>query len=1099
MRCASATIFVSCAFIAFFVAVSNAAEVASGRLHKCALYEHSVKCWGYNGNGQLGIGSTTVQHSPAEAVDLGDDFRPSKLYSGSNHVCAVTTEGDSKCWGENNYGQLGTGSTDRRGDGPNEMGDSLLTIDWGTDFQVESMCCGLSHSCALSTNAKLKCIGRNQYGQLGIGNTGDLHSARDTEIDLGFEVAQIGCNSYSTFALSTGGVLKGWGYNSLGQLLQGNTLSLGDETGEMGDSLPVMDLGNGFEIKAMSMGHDHSCAVSTDGQLKCWGWNNKGQLGYEDQNNRGDGPGETGQNLPTVNLGSTFLVSDVAAGYQMTCATSTSGAMKCWGYNDYGQLGQGSTSWIGDDSNEMGDFLAETIIGSEFTASVRLPSRYGLYFGVAFEESTSELLLKCWGYNQYGQCGYGDTVRRGDQNNEMGDYLGFVNLNFTRFPTTDPTAAPTSEPSVEPTMPSASCPEANRTSVNWDELLNVDDTGYDLLHSSSVEFAASSLSLTLSVELEFVGLSADGNYDDEYNLGTSYWIDFQSFGESVDSIDDAGTCGNRQSDDYEGLDFSEYWGYTTDPEALEVSSTAERMAYPPSGWTLSSADCNTVRYERTFSWTELTACDASEDGDDPLVTVTETPSAILLRGTFFVELVSPYSMSSDDYYRSYPLVQQDFAVALSRSVNVLASTGVQLFITSVLAFGRDDDGNYEMTILVQSADFVQLGTDNAVAVISGPDWLTVDDVETVTGSECLVASSFTCGQIYTVTISTQCSSDDSAVDLGGEWQFAFNPQCRDSSDGDTAACDTFLGTLGTPSKVVLDVTSSFEDDCAVNLFNVTFEGALTFYSDSDFTQTASESFVIGQDTIYGEIVVDYLADEDGADYEFLNVSIETVWVCTAADDDTAALAATTNSDDVPGVGGCLSPLIDDDGPYTVIGDNAGPYEGSTAYADPRFDAARFSFLTFDTPKTTIAVHVQLLLTLLTETGTERRRMLLEVSSANQLKHFVGIVSVEEAEEGEFGTAAEQSSALDPVVVVAIGGAVGVAVLVVAVVLLLALRSKTRERAHRRCDDRLDTKPEANLAQHIAVQSSTAKCRRHIAVQFATTDLGKQTEAQTVGV
>merc|ERR1719419_638600 len=421
----------------------------------------------------------------------------------------------------------------------------------------------------------------------------------------------------------------------------------------------------------------------------------------------------------------------------------------------------------------------------------------------------------------------------------------------------------------------------------------------------------------------------------------------------------------------------------------------------------------------------------------------------------------------------------------------MASTGVQLFIISVMAFGRDEDGRYEMTILVQSADYAELGMDDQVAVIQKPDDLTVDGVETVT-AECLVASSFTCGQIFTVTISTGCSANDSAVDLGGDWQFAFTPRCGDADD--TAACDTFLGTLDDSGKVALDVTSSFQDDCAVNLFNVTFEGALTFYSDSGFTQIATESFVIGQDTIYGEIVVDYLADEDGADYEFLNVSIETVWVCTAADDDSAALTATINSDDVAGVGGCLSSLIDSDGPYTVIGAGAGDYSGSTAYADSGNDRARFSFLTFDTPKTTIAVHVQLLLTLLTETGTERRRMLLEVSSANQLKHFVGIVSVEEAEEGEFGMAAEQSSALDPVVVVAIGGAVGVAVLVVAVVLLLALRSKTRERAHRRCDDRLDTKPEANLAQHLAVQSSRAN-----STQFATTDLGKQTKAQTVGV
>jgi len=642
-------------------------------------------------------------------------------------------------------------------------------------------------------------------------------------------------------------------------------------------------------------------------------------------------------------------------------------------------------------------------------------------------------------------------------------------------------------PTAEPTAGTTSCIESAIHSVNWHDLLNVNGTG-ELLHHSIVEFTANSLSLNFSVELEYVGMSADGNFDDGYNLGTSYWIDFQSFGESIDSINEAGSCGNRRSDDYDGLDFSEYWTYTADPLHLEESPTAQRMAYPPSDWNLTASDCNTVRYERTFSWTELTACD--NERDESLVAVTQTASTILLRGTFFVELVSPYSTSSSNYYRSYPLVQQDFAVALSRSVNVMASTGVQLFITSVMAFGRDEDGNYEMTILVQSADYVELGMDNAVTVIKKPDSLTVYDVQTVT-AECLVASSFTCGQIFTVTVSTECSSADSVVDLGGDWQFGFTPQC---GDGDTAACDTFLGTLDESGKVALDLSSVFQDDCAVNLFNVTFEGALTFYSDEQFTQTATDSFVIGQDTIYGEVVVDYLADEDGADYEFLNVSIEAVYVCTAADDDTAALAATLNSDDVAGVGGCLSSLIDSDGPYTVIGDGAGPYEGSTAYADSGSNRARFSFLTFDTPKTTIAVHVQLLLTLLTETGPERRRMLLEVEppTANQLEHFVGTVTVAKAEEEELAAeAAGQSSGIDHIVVVAIGGAVAVAVFVVAVVLLLAMRSKKTARAHSG-NDKFATKPDTNLAQHIAVQSSVADSS-----QISTADLGKQAEEQAV--
>ena len=105
-----------------------------------------------------------------------------------------------------------------------------------------------------------------------------------------------------------------------------------------------------------------------------------------------------------------------------------------------------------------------------------------------------------------------------------------------------------------------------------------------------------------------------------------------------------------------------------------------------------------VDYERTFSWTELTSCtDAEGEG---LVTVIETDDTVLLEGTFFVVVVSPYSMASDEYYRAAPLLQQDFGIELMRTINVLASTGVQLFIPSIIGYQRDD-GSYESMCYVR--------------------------------------------------------------------------------------------------------------------------------------------------------------------------------------------------------------------------------------------------------------------------------------------------------------------------------------------------------------------------------------------------------------
>jgi len=412
---------------------------------------------------------------------------------------------------------------------------------------------------------------------------------------------------------------------------------------------------------------------------------------------------------------------------------------------------------------------------------------------------------------------------------------------------------------------------------------------------------------------------------------------------------------------------------------------------------LTATDCNAVVYERTMSWTDLTSC--QDAAGNALISVTETAATVLLEGTLFVELVSPYSMSSSGYFRTFPVLQQDFGIALSRQVDVLATTGVQLFISSVMAYGRDDDGNYLLTVLTQSADYVMLQMDD-VNAIGTPDGLSVSVIETV-NADCLMASSFTCGQIFTATIPAQCPDDATAtdtVDLSGKYQFSFTPQCRANHEP-AEACNVFMTTLDdTAGKVVLDVSSSFQDACDLRLFEVTFGGALTFYSDAALSVVADGSvpFVIGQDTIYGKVTVGIPSDEEGARYQFVGVSIENVYVCTAADDVDLSVDADA------GTGGCLSSLIDADGPYKVIGVGADEqYQGTTIVSSANNEAA-FSFLTFDTPRESIAVHAQLLLTLVDESGSRRRvrrRMLLqeEAAEGNAFQSYIGSAAVQNAE------------------------------------------------------------------------------------------------------
>jgi len=197
----------------------------------------------------------------------------------------------------------------------------------------------------------------------------------------------------------------------------------------------------------------------------------------------------------------------------------------------------------------------------------------------------------------------------------------------------------------------------------------------------------------------------------------------------------------------------------------------------------------------------------------------------------------------------------------------------------------------------------------------------------------------------------------------------------------------------TNNKVVLDVDSSFSDNCNVQLWNVEFSGSLAFYKDEALTVEADGAapFVIGQDTIYGKVTVDTQSDSSGGIYEFVDVKIESVFVCTVDPDDEANIALDASS----GEGGCLSQYIDADGPYNVIGNGAvTDYQG--AVYDPSGNEATFSFLTFDTPRETIQVHVQLLLSLVDTSGNRRvRRMLLQDDEAgNAFKSYMQSTAVQ---------------------------------------------------------------------------------------------------------
>ncbi len=171
-----------------------------------------------------------------------------------------------------------------------------------------------------------------------------------------------------TCVLLDNGSVRCWGLNSFGQLGVGDTANRGDATNEMGDKLPAVALGTGRSAVALAAGADHTCALLDDGSVKCWGRNDDGELGLGDTADRGDGTNQMGDNLPAVSLGTGRTAVAITAGADHTCALLDNGSVKCWGNNDFGQLGDGDNQVRGDNPGEMGDSLPAVSLGAGRTA-----------------------------------------------------------------------------------------------------------------------------------------------------------------------------------------------------------------------------------------------------------------------------------------------------------------------------------------------------------------------------------------------------------------------------------------------------------------------------------------------------------------------------------------------------------------------------------------------------------------------------------------------------------------------------------------------------------------------------------------------------------
>lgn len=350
----------------------KAVSVGAGLDHTCALFKGGhVKCWGMNTYGSLGMGVNFPQIGSGfnqevgqlPTLDFGKNAKAKKLSVGHYHACALLENDAVKCWGYNNVGALGIGDARNRGTLPDDMGENLPAVDLGKGRHAVDLWSGFSHNCVLLDNGAVKCWG--DYRGIAAGKTSSVGvAAADMgdnlkALNLGSTAAvkHLALGTYHTCAFFDDSKVKCFGQNSGGVLGIGKVVNdiVGDSDAEMGTTLAYLSFSSTAKPTAIFSGGLHACALLDDESLKCWGTNSQGQLGLGDVTSRGASLDHMGDKLPAVNLKA--KPTSLAHGHNHTCAIVDNGKVKCWGYNGYGQLGNGTVTTLGTQPSHMGDAL----------------------------------------------------------------------------------------------------------------------------------------------------------------------------------------------------------------------------------------------------------------------------------------------------------------------------------------------------------------------------------------------------------------------------------------------------------------------------------------------------------------------------------------------------------------------------------------------------------------------------------------------------------------------------------------------------------------------------------------------------------------------
>ena len=364
----------------------------SAGYHTCGLRaDGTAYCWGYNGSGELGNGTTTNSLLPIAVVG---DHKFLQIKAGQDYTCGLRTDGAAYCWGSNANRQLGDGTTT----------NSLTPVPVSGGHKFVQISVRSLHTCGLRTDGAAYCWGGNSHGQLGDGTSTDR--AVPTAVTGGHKFIQITVGANFTCGLRSDGAAYCWGQNFYGQLGDGTTAA---------KSVPTAVSG-GHKFAYLAGGYLYNCAIRTDGAAYCWGMNSNGAGGA-----LGDGT-NINKSVPTPVSGNHKFI-DLATSHSHACGIRTDGAAYCWGDNYWGGLGDGTTTTSFTPVAVLGGPFVEISANSQGNACALKAD------GAAY----------CWGLNSYGRLGDGTTTASSIPTHVSGFSMVESQNNAFQFGNNEPT------------------------------------------------------------------------------------------------------------------------------------------------------------------------------------------------------------------------------------------------------------------------------------------------------------------------------------------------------------------------------------------------------------------------------------------------------------------------------------------------------------------------------------------------------------------------------------------------------------------------------------------------------------------------------------